>query len=71
MIVKSKNGTFRAIKGRIGDFIFRTYKDGRISMYFAPAKHRTNPEPSSDQLREILKLLNLEPVTKQPKSKRK
>lgn len=59
MQVKSKDGTITAIRGRIGNFIFRT-RNGKISVFYMPKKNRTISGSISDQLREITNSLNLE-----------
>ena len=74
MQVISKDKSITAISGRIGNFVFRTYKNGKIFAYYQPsrskhAKHppidlRSNPDAISVQLREITKPLNLEIVGK-------
>lgn len=50
----------RSISGKLGLFVFRTYKDGSISAYYKQPKHgplsdqsRVNFGSLSDQLREI------------------
>lgn len=67
MIVKSKDGTFRELKGRIGHFVFRT-RNGQISITYAPTDFRSDPDAFSVRFREITKLLNLEIVTTKCKS---
>ena len=62
MIVKSKDGTFCELRGRIGHFVFRT-RNGQISMTYAPTDSRSNIETFSVRFREITKLLNLDIVT--------
>lgn len=61
MIVKSKDGTFRELRGRIGHFVFRT-RNGQISITYAPTDFRSDPDAFSVRFREITKLLNLEIV---------
>lgn len=57
-----------AVSGRIGDFIFRTFKNGRIFAFYAPkngsktSRYRANYESISNQLREITASLRLEIV---------
>ena len=55
----------KAISGRLGNFIFRTYKDGKITAYYSP-KHlpisehcATNVLAIIDQLREMTDQLGL------------
>jgi len=59
MLVKSKDGSIRALHGRIGDYIFRTFKSGKISATYAPHLHREMIESSSSHHREQMKKLNL------------
>ena len=66
MIVKSKDGTFRELRGRIGHFVFRT-RNGQISMTYAPTDSRPDPDAFSVRFREITKLLNLDIVTTKSK----
>ena len=59
----------QSISGRLGPFIFRTYKDGRITAFYKPKvtplvlpssdRHRSNYEALSSQLREITSDLGL------------
>ena len=60
----------KSLSGRLGDFIFRTYQDGRITAYYKPRPpKRKNEAPSSQyradfdaiskQLREITDQLAL------------
>ena len=55
----------QSISGRLGDFIFRSCKDGKITVFYKP-KHLplsyqcpTNHEALSNQLREITDELGL------------
>lgn len=55
----------KAISGRLGNFIFRSYKDGKITAYYSP-KHvplsvqcATNMLAIMDQLREMTDQLGL------------
>ena len=50
----------KAISGRLGFFIFRTYPDGKITAYYKPPKnkplsnrYRADYESLSKQLREL------------------
>ena len=49
----------KAISGRVGNFIFRTYKDGKMNVFYSPkykplsSRYRVNFESLSNQLREI------------------
>jgi len=61
MQVKSKDGTIRELRGRIGNFIFRT-RNGKIFAFYKPVNNRPNPDPMPVQLREIMIYLNLEIV---------
>ena len=51
----------RALRGRLGDFIFRT-RNGKIFAFYKPKQGRFIPDPISVQLREITTKLNLEIV---------
>ena len=57
MQVKSKDGTFRELRGRIGNFIFRT-RNGKIFAFYKPVDGRSNPDPIPVQLREIAKFFH-------------
>lgn len=59
MQVKSKDGSIVALSGRIGDFIFRTFKSGKIFATYAPRLHREIIETSSSHHREQMEKLNL------------
>lgn len=59
MIVKSKDGTFQRLSGRIGDFVFRTFKNGKISATYAPKQPRPIPDPIPVHFRKQMKDLNL------------
>lgn len=59
-----------SISGRLGNFIFRTYKDGRITAFFQPRKNESITfqcpsilESLSSQLREITHDLGLSIVS--------
>ena len=59
----------KAISGRLGNFIFRTFKDGKITAFYKP-KHlpisdqcATNMLAIFDQLREMTDQLGLHIVT--------
>lgn len=58
MQVKSKDGSILELRGRIGDFIFRTRK-GKIFAFYKPRQHRSISGPSSVHLREITDKLNM------------
>jgi len=62
MQVISKDGTFQRLSGRIGDFVFRTFKSGKIFATYAPRHSRVNIESISVHFREQMKNLNLEIV---------
>jgi hypothetical protein len=63
----------RSISGRLGNFIFRTHKDGHISAFYKPKKrefveplsrqHRAIIESLSRQLREITDMLAIEQLS--------
>ena len=50
----------KSLSGRLGSFIFRTLKDGRITAYYKPRKGATNKGFSRDQIvvlyRELCKI---------------
>jgi hypothetical protein len=59
--VISPDHTFKSIRGRIGNFIFRT-RNGKIFAFYSPRDDRPNPDPISVQFREITSSLNLQIV---------
>ena len=63
MKVKSKDGNILELRGRIGNFIFRT-RNGQISVFYKPVRGRSISVPMPVQLREIMTYLNLEIVGK-------
>jgi hypothetical protein len=62
MQVKSKDGSIVALRGRFGDFIFRTFRSGKIFATYAPRQHRSITGPIPVHLRKQIKKLNLEIV---------
>ena len=70
MEVRSRDRIIRGLSGRMGDFMFRTYKDGRIRVYYKPKGENTpimdqqwtDNGPIMDRLRSILQSLNMEIV---------
>jgi len=62
MQVRSIDGQFTRLSGRIGDFIFRTFKSGKICATYAPRQSRLDPESIPIHFREQMKDLNLEIV---------
>ena len=70
--VISPDHTFQSIRGRIGDFVFKTYKNGKIFAYYMPRRgkrakpdpdqSRSNPDAISVRFREITDSLNLQIV---------
>jgi len=60
MQVKSKDGTITALSGQLGDFVFRTFKNGKIFATYAPRRSRPVPESIPNHFREQMKDLNLE-----------
>lgn len=60
--VKSKDGVITSLSGRFGDFIFRTFKSGKIFATYAPRQPRPIPESLSVHLREQIENLHLEIV---------
>ena len=59
--LKSVDGNLRALRGHIGDFIFRT-RNGKIFAFYKPTRDRLNPDAIPIHLREIATKLNLEIV---------
>ena len=59
MQVKSKDGSIIALRGRIGDYIFRTFKSGKIFATYSPVFRREFVGTSSVLHREQMKKLNL------------
>jgi len=59
--LRSLDGNLRALRGRLGDFIFRT-RNGKIFAFYKPVHPRSIPDPLSVHLREITTKLNLEIV---------
>ena len=68
MQVKSKNGSIRELRGRIGNFIFRT-RNNKIFVFYKPTQSRSNTDPMPVQLREIMNYLNLDFVNPKPKKR--
>ena len=68
MLLKSKDGSIRELRGRIGNFIFRT-RNGQISVFYKPKRGRSIAVPMPVQLREITTYLNLEIISKPSKAK--
>ena len=64
MQVKSIDGTITKLSGRIGDFVFRTYPNGKIFAFYKPRHSRLNPETVSNHFREITDALRLEIISK-------
>jgi len=62
MQVKSKDGSIVALRGRFGDFIFRTFKSGKIFATYAPRQPRPVSGPISVHLRKQIEKLNLQIV---------
>ena len=62
MQVKSKDGSIVALRGRFGDFIFRTFKSGKIFATYAPRQPRSVSGPISVHLRKQIAKLNLQIV---------
>ena len=60
MQVRSKDGTITKISGRIDEFVFRTYPNGKIFAFYKPRHSRLNPEGISSRFREITDALRLE-----------
>ena len=68
--VKAKGSTIATLSGRIGNFMFRTYGNGKITVYYKPKRKNTTGMdrdwtengPIMDELREILRYFHLEIV---------
>jgi len=68
--IKSPDSTFRSIRGRIGNFMFRTYRNGKIIAYYKPKKKNTTGMdrdwtengPIMTELKSITDSLNLKIV---------
>ena len=67
--LKSTDGNLRALRGRLGDFIFRT-RNGKIFAFYKPKQGRFIPDPISVQLREITTKLNLEIVNRKSSNRK-
>ena len=65
--IKSPDHTFKSISGRLGNFMFRTYQDGKIIAYYKPKKKNTptmdrdwtDNGPIMAELKSITDSLNL------------
>ena len=74
MEVRSKDGTIVALSGRIGNFMFRTYKDGKMTVYYKPKRKNTTEmdrewtenDSIMDELRGMLMYLRMEIVESGP-----
>ncbi len=64
--LKSTDGNLRALRGKLGDFIFRT-RNGKIFAFYKPTQSRLNPDAIPVHLREIATLYNLEIVERSKK----
>jgi len=62
--LKSVDCSLLALRGRLGDFIFRT-RNGKIFAFYKPIHSRLNPDAIPSHLREIATKLNLEIVNRQ------
>ena len=71
--VKCIGGTFRAISGRVGDFVFRAYEDETMLVFYQPKGKRakdlptldrewTDNGPIMDRFQEIARMFHLEVV---------
>ena len=67
--LKSKDGNLRALRGRLGNFIFRT-RNGKIFAFYKPVQGRCNPDAIPIHLREITTKLNLEIVNRQSSNRK-
>ena len=61
--LRSLDGNLQALRGRMGDFIFRT-RNGKIFAFYKPDQPRSNPDAIPIHLREIATSLNLEIVNR-------
>jgi len=62
MRVRSKDGKFTRLSGRLGDFVFRTFKSGKMFATYAPIGSRVKPDAIPMHFRKQMKDLNLEIV---------
>jgi len=67
--LKSKDGNLIALRGRLGDFIFRT-RNGKIFAFYKPVQGRCNPDVIPVHLREITTKLNLEIVNRKSSNRK-
>ena len=67
--LKSTDGNLRALRGRLGNFVFRT-RNGKIFAFYSPRDDRPNPDPISVQFREITTKLNLEIVNRKSSNRK-
>lgn len=49
--VKCRDGMFRGISGRVGEFVFRSYKDETMLVFYQP-KRKRGEEDHSKTVRE-------------------
>ncbi len=67
--LRSTDGNLIALRGRLGDFIFRT-RNGKIFAFYKPVQGRCNPDAIPVHLREITTKLNLEIVNRQSSNRK-
>ena len=69
MQLKSIDGTITGLSGRMGEFMFRTYKNGKIFVHYKPRKKSnttvmdrewTENESIMASLRQVTSALNLQ-----------
>ena len=70
--VKCKDGAFRTVSGRVGDFVFRVMRDETMLVFYQPKKKGNEKDVSGmdrewtendavmDRLEEVMKMFNLE-----------
>lgn len=67
MQVISIDKRFTRLSGRLGDFVFRTFKSGKMFATYDPIGTRVNPDAIPIRFREQMKELNLE-IVEHPKT---
>ncbi len=70
--VKCKDGAFRTVSGRVGDFVFRVLRDETMLVFYQPKKKGDEKDVSGmdrewtengavmDRFAEVARMLNLE-----------
>ena len=67
--LRSVDGNLRALRGRLGNFIFRT-RNGKIFAFYKPVQGRCNPDAIPFHLRQITTKLNLEIVNRKSSNRK-